>query len=160
MHSRIFQISETPVKKDEYITSDYYYDNPTVLNMSDYTSDDTDRSEDIEWLKEYMDGVLEFNGDSFTVINRKNYFTEKFNGFKEQLAIIQARLDMDYFMSDKTNKNDIDFDMYELKTAYEDKLSFWADTEDWGIIPMDKFMRDAAKEGETYYIGGTVDYHF
>ena len=58
-NSRIFQFSETPVSKEDYITSDQFIDN-FVGEVADSVSDDTNREEDIQWLLYPFAFILQF----------------------------------------------------------------------------------------------------
>ena len=161
MHSRIFQISKYPIKEEEYAEACHYCENHTVLGFSDWTSDDSNRTKDIEWLKKPAEGAFNFKEDgSFIVADKKKYFGAKYRAFKEQLRQIQAHLTPEYFSENSHSaKRDISLEMYLLNDAYNETFGFYADFDGCGVITMDEFVRNA-EEGETYYIGGTVDYHY
>lgn len=48
MHSRIYQISKTPIDRDDYIEESKYYDHWFLNSVADYVDDDTNRDDDIE----------------------------------------------------------------------------------------------------------------
>ena len=157
MHSRIFQISRKPINKDEYISEYDYYDSGFIGEIADYVSDDTDRDADIEWLKSRLEGVADFNGDSFTIKDQRKYFEKSFSDFLEAIKEVSLLTFQDFC----TNANDFDYKMYKLKTAYRNEFRFYIDDngEYAGREPLDDFMR-RAKNGDVFYIGATLDYHF
>lgn len=157
MHSRIFQISAKPIEKADYINETDYYDTGFIGEIADYVSDDTDRESDIEWLKQRLEGVADFNGDSFTIKDQRKYFEKKFSNFLEAIKDISLLTFEDFC----TDANDFSYKMYELESAYRDKFGFYIDDngEYAGTEPFDDFMR-RAKNGDVFYIGATLDYHF
>lgn len=156
MHSRIFQISREPISKDEYISEADFYDNGFIGNIADYVSDDTDRESDIEWLKQRLEGVADFNGDSFTIKDQRKYFEKSFSDFLEAIKDISLLTFEDFC----TDANDFNYKMYKLESAYRDEFEFYInDIGGYGTEPFDDFMR-RAKNGDVLYIGATLDYHF
>ena len=158
MHSRIFQISSKPIDKIDYIREDSYYDS-FVGEIADYVSEDTDRESDIDWLKSSLEGVAEFDGDKFTIVNKEEYFKPKLKKFLYAMKQIVAELNEDpavfYDGGSKFGTH-----VYNMKTAYEDKFSFYVDddSEYVGLETFDSFMRWVSN-GDTFYIGATIDYH-
>ena len=64
MHSRIYQISKTPIDRDDYIEESNYYDHWFTSSIADYVSGDTNRDDDIEWLQNcYVNKGLSFGQD-------------------------------------------------------------------------------------------------
>lgn len=155
MHSRIFQISDKPISENDYINETDYYDTGFIGEIADYVSDDTDREDDIEWLKTYFKDVADFDGDSFTIINQRKYFEKRFNNFLEVIKEISLLTFEDFC----TDGNYFNSKMWQLNVAYRDKFGFYMDDEYAGTEPLDDFMR-RAKNGDVFYIGGTVDYHY
>lgn len=81
MHSRIFQLSKSPIDKDDYIDESKYYDHWFTSRM-DYVDGDTDRDDDIGWLSSYYgNSILEFGEDDdgkfFVVKDKVLYFADK-----------------------------------------------------------------------------------
>lgn len=157
MHSRIFQISREPINKDEYISEADYYDSGFIGEIADYVSDYTDRDDDIELIKARLEGVADFNGDSFTIKNQRKYFEKKFSNFLETIEDISLLTFEDFC----TDESDFSYKMYKLESAYRDKFKFYINDngEYAGTEPIDDFMR-RAKNGDVFYIGATLDYHF
>jgi acyl carrier protein len=151
MHSRIFQLSEVPVNKEDYITEDEFIDG-FVGMIADYVSSDTDRREDIQWLcsvlKEY--GIIyDENEESIIFLEgfKKKYFKERF----EKLRTTLQNMSLEEFSSDSLAA-------FELASLIENRFSFYVYSE-YTWQSLDNFVRSELKEGQKYYIGGTLDYH-
>ena len=156
MHSRIFQISRKPVSREDYFDEDRYYDD-FVGHVADYVVKSSDRNDDIEWLRGYLEGVADFSGDKFRIINRKKYFEDGFQEFCEAADSIREMSLEDYIGSGGSNP---ELRLYMLNKSYEDKYSFYLDDDEYfdRAVTLDRFMRHV-NEDETYYIGQTFDYH-
>lgn len=155
MHSRIFQVSTSPIKKEDYINESHYWDHWFTNEWADYVSDDCDRKDDIDWLEaRYSKKGIEFgadeNGEYFIVKNKQTYFADKFEHYKEIIDKLKQ-----YTLDDFVNGL---HEMWSLKNLHEDKTGFYADV-DGELVTFDGFVRLCVAE-EKYYVGGTVDYHF
>ena len=153
MHSRIYQISKTPIDRDDYIDEGHYYDHWFTNSIADYVNGDTDREDDINWLKSYANAISfdsDDNGEYFIVTSKEEYFKEKFEAFHKFLDIVKG-----YTLQDFASGI---YEMWGLKDAYEDKFGFYVDA-DGELMNFDSFVRRCVIN-EKYYIGGTIDYHF
>ena len=157
MHSRIFQISEQPIQQEDYINETYFYDHWFLNRIADYVNDDTDRQDDIEWLKTCCsDDGISFGEDkdgAFLIIEDKHKFFEKsFARFQECLSnLLNKTLDdfISYSMS---------MDMYRLNNSYNDDCGFYT-YHDGELVTFDEFVR-YYKTNTKYYFGATIDYHY
>lgn len=153
MHSRIFQVSDAPFEREDYITECDYYDHWFTREIADYVNDDCNREDDIAWLKESVKG-FEFgkddSGEYFIVTDKVKYFEEAFYRFKDAIDKIKD-CTIDEFV------NGI-YGMWDLKDSYDDKYGFYIDN-DGDMESLDGFIRGCFAD-KKYYIGGTVDYHF
>lgn len=158
MHSRIFELSRTPVSpEDRFNTNDipdgFYH------NIADYAIDETNRAEDIAWFVSCYRSIIAIGEDgesiTFNHMAKQDYFRFKHQKFIEKAAELSA-VSLDAFVGDTPYP--IDFTVYELNDAYKDKFSFYIYFES-ELVPMDEFIRTFSLEG-TFYFGGTVDYHF
>lgn len=152
MHSRIFQVSMSPIKKDDYICEDIYYDHWFTYQIADYVDDNTDRNEDIKRLSECYNCLTfsaDENGEFFIVDSKEKYFKSSFEQFTDALKKIQT-----YSLEDFATGIG---EMWTLQHAYEDKHGFYIDA-DGELMTLDSFVRRCAT-GEKYYIGATIDYH-
>lgn len=158
MHSRIYQISKTPIDKCDYIEEDKYYDHWFTNSVADYVDGDTDRGDDIQWLKEcYEEKGISFGtddgGEYFIIEDKAKYFTVNFESFQRALKELSEST-FDDFVSGKSRVL-----LYRLKEAYNDKFGFYVDEEKCGLETLDDFIRYAVI-GVKYYIGATIDYHY
>lgn len=158
MHGKIFQITKEKYNESAWISSDDYYDHWFVGAIADYVSDDVDRKECIEWLKTSLNGAINIRGNILTIVDKGKYFERKFAEFREQLDAL-TKISAEQFMGNEPS--DIDMTVYRLKEAYDDKYGYYVDDcGEWGGLgTFDDFMRRSTN-GERYYIGGIVDYHF
>lgn len=148
MHSRIIQLTKN--KSDYFIKESDYYDHWFTHSIADYVCDGTDTNEDIEWLLSSCNGALRRGKDKIIVVDKTLYFKNNYKGFVENLKKLQ-----NLTFEDFCNRFD---GMYALNDCYEDKFGFYI--EDNGELhTLDKFMRHV-KNGDEFYIGGTLDYHF
>lgn len=152
MHSRIYQISTEPIHKDDYIGECDFYDHWFLNSIADYVNDDTDRDEDIKWLKECAKGYVvdsDEHGPYIMITNKEDYFKGAFEKFKGALDKIKDCTIEDFSKGIH--------EMWTLKDAYEDKFGFYVYTDD--PITFNDFVR-RAELNQKLYIGATIDYHF
>lgn len=153
MHSRIFQVDSKPINKEDYIEESTYWDHWFVNSIADYVNDNCDRNDDIQWLKDCAKGYsigCDENGEYLIIENKEEYFKNSFERFKELLDKIKDSTIQDFTKGI--------FEMYGLKNAYEEKFGFYMETDGYGLITMDSFIRDFPEDVK-FYIGGTIDYH-
>lgn len=163
MHSRVFQISKSPILKVNHISSDslpewFFYD------LADSVSETDEPEEDIKWLLECNRGVFFPGVDPSSLVllhgAKRLYFKDRFQRFKENVALLST-LSFEAFIGNENwpQERTADYLMYLLQTSYEDRCGFFFYTEDDELLSIDKWMRQA-EEGKTYYLGGILDYHF
>ena len=158
MHNRIYQLTPEPVNADQYITESDFYDHWFVGSIADYVSDNCNKKADIERLgnrKGYRVASDEF-GAYLEVYSKEEYFAAAFARFSDALESIKNCTLSDFARG---------LDMWHLKDSYEEKFGDYvyasddASDDDDSLMTFDAFVRNAA-EGQKYYIGGTVDYHW
>lgn len=158
MHSRIYQINKEPIPKCDYIEEDNYYDHWFTNSIADYVNGNTDRDDDIKWLKDcYEEKGLSFgtdnDGEYFIIEDKIKYFAQNFEAFQKALKELSMGT-LDDFISGECG-----ISLYRLKESYNDKFGFYVECEDCGCETFDGFMRYATT-GVKYYIGATIDYHY
>ena len=152
MHSRIFQVSLEPITKADYITESDYWEHWFTREIADYVDEDTNRNDDIEWMKSCCNEFIfdkDDRGEYFIIADKEAYFADKFKMFSEAVDKIK-----DYTLSDFTHGI---MEMWTLRHAYEDRFGFYVDV-DGELMSLDSFVRNCAKDAK-YYIGNTIDYH-
>lgn len=159
MHSKIFQMSEEPIKPDDYKTADDYLDTG-FMQIADYTDDldDEGRKGCIEWLAKYLESGAEIKDGVLEIKDKKKLFERSFESFKaaaSQLTFIS----FDNFCEPEfsAEAEDMGYAMYKLNAAYSDKYGFYVDIDDFPV-PINDFLR-RAHDGDRYYIGAVIDYH-
>ena len=158
MHSRIFQIGKNPIDKIDYIEESHYYDHWFTHSVADYVNGDTDRADDIQWLKDCYENRglslgADADGEYFIITDKAKYFAGRFEKFKKTINEL-AEIALDDFADGKCSAQ-----IYTLKAAYDDEFGFYVDGDDTGMETFDSFIR--YNENNTkFYIGGTIDYHW
>ena len=170
MHSKIFQISKGEVK--DFITEDRYIDG-FVGQIADYVQemDKEVWKETWNWLSDFCKGAIEINENKLTVIDKEKYFANRYTDF--QLLIKKAAdISLEQFMSNdytiditdqygNTFKRNAPSLMCDIGLVFDDKLGFYVDDNDGyaGLETFDSFMR-RVHNGDVYYLGSVIDYHF
>lgn len=155
MHSRIFQISKNPIPEDEYITDDKYFDN-FVGAIADYVMQSTDED---KIIFQNIPGIL-YNAEenTITIENKHVYFADSYKNFKKQLQILSDITEEEFCQNHQT---DLSYHMFLLNESYDDKYGIYIDDdyEEYGLMTLDDFIRHC-KNGNTFYLGAVIDYHF
>lgn len=160
-HSKIIQI--TKEKTDDRICEEDFYQGKYsffVGQIADYTDDMDEDS----WPSVY-DGCLNGNGLEIfqneegdwklRVVDRDAWFKKDYRTFVEN-AKLCTEMPFDDFTR---HKNAIP--VYMVHAAYEDEFGVYVcDMGEWaGLDTLQSFMR-RANNGDEYYLGAVVDYHF
>lgn len=89
MHSRIFQISRSPIDPNDYVDADHYCDEDWFLtSVADYIADVDDRDAELDGWLDQLNGVgLAYDSENktLTVIDREVFFARKYAAFREWL---------------------------------------------------------------------------
>lgn len=158
MHSRIIELSNKPILKDERICEssipDWFY-----YSIADYTDAETDRDYDIECFLEIISSIVDVaeNGESFTFKPKAKqmYFEGQYHAFLDKAREL-ADISLDAFAGE--TEYDIGMAMYRFNEHYQDKFSIYIYFND-GLKSLDRWIRDTKLSG-SFYFGGTIDYHF
>lgn len=161
MHSRIFQVSESPIPQDK-LSKQYRYEDGFVGSVADYVAlipyKSADYLGDLQWLQNVSKGIeVDIENGTIKVTNKKEYFDEKHDKFIDLLEELK-NVTLDDFSKENFN---LSFKISDLKYSYEDKYSFYVDDNDeyCGISNFDNWVR-SVEENKTYYVGSIIDYHF
>ena len=145
--SRIIQISDEPIDKDDYIEENEFYENWFVGAIADYVSD-LDVEESVsDWLNSDIYDVAD---NTITIKDKGTYFKPRFERFKTECERAMS-MSFDDF-------SDYSSDIYNLKESYDDKygIYFYYGDELW---TQSRFLRNF-KNGEKFYTGGMIRYHY
>lgn len=158
MHSRIYQISKDPILVEDYICEHDYYDHWFTNSVADYVNGDTNRADDIAWLKECYENCglifgVDGGGEYFIIEDKTKYFADKFASFQKALETLGAMTVEEFSCNSQLHRA-----YSSLVFAYNDDLGFYVD-EDNFPRSLDEFVR-GNEVGTKFYIGATIDYHF
>ncbi len=153
MHSRIYQITKNPIDEDERLYSSIVPE--WFCNViADYVDDGCNRDDDIGWLKRTLGDIVSVDGEKFTFSSDvTGFFSNRHKAFVEAAEKL-SKMPLEDFASYK----DCAF-VRNLNNAYSDEYGFYVYDDDECLDTLEDFMRRVSG-GETYYIGGIVDYHF
>lgn len=158
MHSRIIELSKEPVDKESRLTASDIDADSIIYHVADYVDDteEENRSNDFRYFLKRPGLVVDETNETVTLEDKTVYFTGSYQAMREAAQkLLQFSLD-DFSREDKT---DLIMTMYNLKSAYDADDEVYVSTP-IGLYTMDRFVREYWKTGETYYIGGIVDYHY
>ena len=153
MHSRIIELSKTPIEVENRICESDYYDNDFIGSVADYVTS-CDRTDAIEWLAGYLKNkgvITEFNTETMTFTEdvKEKFFRDKFEDFKK----LASELTFEEFAKDKSG-----FKLYLIQNCIREKFGFYIHY-DGCYWTLDDFIRDCVDNNETWYFGGALDYH-
>ena len=158
MHSRIFSVTTNKKKATEFDLPDWslYEDMVGVRgSIVDYVSYSDDEDYDVEWFADVPGIDVDTKEKSFVVEDPYAYFKNKYEAFKKALSEL-SEITFTEFVNDRKRSR-----LYNLKTSYEDELSFYIYIiDDDSLISLDRFVRYHGDSSKRYYIGKTYDYHF
>lgn len=154
-HGKIYQISyNSPIAKDDYIKEERYYENFVgLVATSIETEDECERLADIEELKREMEGIAEFDGIKFCIINKEKYFEPRFRRFKETLKQLDDITLAQFAGAERDYLSSL---MWNLEGFYKDSDYIDDDGEYGGLESFSDFMR-RIQNGDEFYVGTVFD---
>ena len=158
MHSRIIELGNAPILPDnrmgECSVPEWF-----SHSIADYTNAETDRDEDLKWFLEIVAHIVDVaeDGESFTFKPnaKKKYFHRQYYAFLDKARELTG-ISIEAFCAE--TPYDIGMAMYKLNEAYQDKFSFYIYYQD-KLKTLDEWIRETDLS-ESFYFGGTLDYHF
>lgn len=168
MHSRIFQISDSPIAKSDYITVETINDEEWFVNtVADYVQD-TDREDSIDWfVKAYQNLECFIWEEGWNQFRLTHDFKTKFfrPGFEDIYLFAQQLQGMlenketafkDYVLGD-----DLRYHIWKLHNITDPFGGFYVYYEpEQELMTIEVFMRHHAECGKRYYFGNVLDYHY
>jgi len=154
MHSAIFQLEEKPLRfEEDFATEEDFYDDFVGI-IADYVSDDVDRDVEIQYfIKDLEKYGVKYNAKEQSIIFLKGfkekYFEERFFKLKEAVQ----KLTFENFIKDAP-------DVWEIKNLIDEKYETYIYSNESSWMTLNEFVRYNLKEGQKYYIGAVLDYHF
>lgn len=98
--------------------------------------------------------TFRLDGDCIVIKNRESYFKEKYEKFSNAVSDLA---DVSYGTFSNAD-NHVYSKIFELTSSYNDKYDMYI-RDDGGTQTLDHWMRKV-KNGDRFYIGGVLDYHF
>lgn len=158
-HSNIFQISSKPIGRGHWTVADDYVDTGFVGEIADYVDDLTEeeRLGCLEWCEKYdiAPGIeVDAKAETIKIVSKEEYFREKWK--KTAAAAMKlAEMPLKEFATSEAQEALDDIGYYG-----NSRHDLYADAPDiWGFCPFDEFVRNV-NDGDVFYIGGIVDYHW
>ena len=154
-YENIYQISPHPITPDDYIGEEQFYDN-FVGRYASHVEESKDRQTDIKALKKELGAAVEWNDNSFKIVDKNEFFRGKrirFNDAVERLSLYE----LDEFSGNEPS--DIDFAMFSLNQYYSNECGTYVYDELNSTRTIDQFMRQANTD-ETWYVGNVIKYHY
>lgn len=156
-HAYVYELSNLPYAGDERMCADDLYDRDHVTMfaaMSDYVTDlnEIERSNAIDELVANSNGGLVRDGDKLTLVSKRKLLTERYNTFIRAVRRATATTEDDFISFNGWFEN-----IFRLEEALVDRT--WVRTDDTDIDGLTSFIRPH-KDGDVFYIGGVVDYHY
>ena len=160
-HSRIFQVSNKRIDKDDYVEPDNFYENSG--DFADYIGNEQeggDRKEDIGYLADTLRDLFTLDTTGEALVYRGE---EAMKAFKEAWAVCLREE-----AGKVTAENVLEWQpRYDVRRTCEEthlrtSYRFYIEEENGFAGPCDDLIEYAAsmKQGDKLYIGAVIDYHY
>ena len=157
MHSLIIQLQNEIDPNNIISESDYNFDGSSgdLCPFADYYSSINERHRR-QILDELSLHGIAINGDTFTITDKSVYFKDYYINFKKNLKLLSS-VNEDDFISDNYT---VDGNMHSLNKEYNDRYGIYVDDKGdyFSMTTLARFLRHY-NNGDTFQIGGLVDYH-
>lgn len=162
MHSKIYQISNKPIDKEDYQSPETYYDNSG--DFADYIGErynDEDREEGIGYLADLLKDVFEHKGGG--VFRYKG--SEAMEKFKQAWADEIRRM-AGLLTADNLFKSQRLFNLRciteetHLCTSYRVDIAGWAEGVAYPFGELFEYAASQLKKNDRIYVGAVIDYHY
>lgn len=161
MHSRVFEISTTPIDaKDQFNTSqlpEWFFH--TIADSGDDVPD-AEREGSLDWFVRRFGDNCHRDGDkvSFEPQMKTDYFKKSHEAFLSAASTL-TKCSLDEF-SGVAPQSEFFRALFTLKSSFENQYSFYVYNKEIDeLITMDQWVRNADLT-QSYYIGGIIDYHW
>lgn len=152
-HYLIVELSEQPVDIEDRISAYGLEEDQDIQYAADYVQDleDNDMSyeEAVEDFLDELEGIAIYNKEdnSITFTDTEKYFEEDFKAVKDMVA----NATLENFIDDSW--------AYKLRKHIRDQFGTYIHHTGECSWPISEFLREYAKKGAKFYIGGICDYH-
>lgn len=161
MHSKIFQISNAPIDKDDYSSPECYYDNSEFADYIGEPVKGETREDCIKYLAESISDLFSYDKEAGAFVYKgKDALHEFKRKWLEAIREITDKLTADNLMEEH---NVYRLRRLTLQTHLDSSFRF--DINEWNgwAGPMEDLVEYAGyqlKEGDRIYVGAVIDYHY
>lgn len=161
MHSKIYQISNKPIDKEDYKSPSTYWDNSG--DFADYIGDeyeDEDRDEAIGYLADLLEDVFEHQGGG----EFRYKGEEAMRKFKQAWAD-ELRWQAGLLTPENLFKNQ---NLYKIRATTKEThlrssccvdIAGWAEGVAYPFGELFEYAASQLKAGDRIYVGAIIDYH-
>ena len=168
MHSRIFQISDSPISKSDYMTVGTIINEEWFMNTTADYVQNTDREDSIDWFANNYQPmecfIWEEDRNHFRLTHdfKTKFFRPHFENLCRAVQQLQALLEnKEVAFKDFVLGGDLHHKIWEIKNITDPFGGFYVFYEpELELMAIDVFMRHHAECGKRYYFGNVLDYHF
>jgi len=157
---KIYQIGMKPVKKQDYLTEDYFFEHEFLRNVATNIEKTPNRIKAMRSFRERMEKInaavfSDSNMFVFSSNGKENHFSCRYSSYLSAVSNLQSVTLSEFCCQ----QGEFDDKTYALNQAVCDRFGDYVQIpEEDCIVPIDEFIRNA-KIGESYYIGGILDYY-
>lgn len=162
MHSKIFQISNAPIDKDDYSSPECYYDDSQVF--ADYIGEPIKgetREDCIKYLAESISDLFSYDKEAGAFVYKgKDALHEFKQKWLEAIREITDKLTADNLIEEH---NVYRLRRLTLQTHLDSSFRFHINEWNGWAGPMEdlvEYARYQLKEGDRIYVGAVIDYHY
>ena len=162
MHSKIFQISNKPIDKDEYASPSDYYDNSG--DFADYIGDEIegeDMDDSIGYLAALLKDVFTYEGGGVFVYKGADALWVFKQQWAEELQRLTAGLTPDNLLvGQQLYKIRATTKETHLRSDYRVDIAQWADGVAFPFGELFEYAASQLEKGDRIYVGAVIDYHY
>ena len=161
MYSSVFEISQVPIPPAEQARAgnlpDWFYE-----QICDYAknTDQEQRQKAISLFFGALGDLCSLNGDRLTISPqiKESYFRKGYDCFITAAKTL-AQIDYETFLGCRTTPK-LSLILGKLNDSYEDKKGVYIYLSETGeLMTLDRWLR-TADFSKSFYIGGTINYHY
>lgn len=162
MHSKIYQISNKPIDKEDYQSPETYWDNSG--DFADYIGDeyeDEDRDEAIEYLADLLKDVFEHKGGGEFRYKGKEAMEKFKQAWADELRRQAGLLTPENLFRDQNlYKIRKVTEETHLSTSYRVDIADWAEDVAYPFGELFEYAASQLKKNDRIYVGAVIGYHY
>lgn len=156
MHARIFQVSQYPIDRSEYVKPQDFYDN----DFADYIGDEQEgvsRKEDIQRLQEVLSDLFDLDAEHEALVYKgSSDFIKK---WVQQLHQAAAKITEESILQyDGTFRLEMILKETHVKSSHRFVITGWSSLAE-RMSDFVCYVTAHLNEGDRLYVGAVIDYH-